>query len=378
MKKIVLLSPAHPLRGGIAASSERLAREFQNMGHEVLIFSFSLQYPGFLFPGTTQYTSDPEPSDLEIRTIINSVWPLNWIRVGRTLKNLGPDIIIARYWLPFMGPCLGTILKIAKRNGHTHTMALVDNAIPHEKRPGDLLFTRYFLAGVDGFVVMSHSVKQDILNLSPDKPVLFNPHPIYDNYGPPVDKEEARRHLKLKVNGRYLLFFGFIRDYKGLDLLLEALADPRIINMGIELVVAGEYYGRREFYESLIKELDISDRVHAHTHFIPAEEVKYYFGAADVVVQPYRSATQSGISQIAYHFEKPMIVTSVGGLPEIVPHGEAGYITDINPEAIAAAISDFYANDRETALAAGVKKRKHLFRWDTLANSFLQLLHRNT
>ena len=378
MKKVILLSPAHPLRGGIATSSERLAREFHKMGHHVQIYSFSLQYPGFLFPGTTQYTSDPPPADLEIHTTVNSVWPLNWIKVGRTLKKMRPDLIIARYWLPFMGPCLGTILRIARGNGHTRTMALVDNAVPHEKRLGDLLFTRYFLAQADGFVVMSEAVRQDIQQLAPGKPVRFNPHPIYDNYGELVPKEEARRHLQLDEAGRYLLFFGFIRDYKGLDLLLQAIADARVQKAGVKLIIAGEYYGKQEYYESLIRDLNLQDRVHSHTHFIPTDQVKYFFGAADVVAQPYRSATQSGISQIAYHFEKPMIVTGVGGLPEIVPDGVAGYITDISADAIADAIVDFYSQNKEAELVAGVKGRKHLFNWNSLVDCFLQLLQGNT
>ena len=225
---------------------------------------------------------------------------------------------------------------------------------------------------------MSHSVKKDILGLTPGKPVLFNPHPVYDNYGDPVPKLEARQRLHLQADGQYLLFFGFIRDYKGLDLLLHAMADPRIKDAGIQLIIAGEYYGKQEYYETLIQDLNLTDRVQAHTHFIPTEEVKYYFGAADVIVQPYRSATQSGISQIAYHFEKPMIVTNVGGLPEIVPHGEAGYITDISAPAIAEAIVDFYAQNKEADLIAGVTRRKHLFKWDALANSFLQLLSQTT
>ncbi len=374
MKQLVLLSPAHPLRGGIATSSERLAREFQYQGYEVTIYSFRLQYPGFLFPGTTQYTDDPAPNDLRIKTVVNSIWPINWIRVGLELRKLRPDAVICRYWLPFMGPCLGTILRLARSNGHTKTLALVDNAIPHEKRPGDIPFTRYFLGSVDGFVTMSKAVEADIRRFTADKPILFNPHPIYDNYGPIVDKGHARQILELEPRGKYLLFFGFIRAYKGLDLLLEALSDPRIRSAGIQLIIAGEYYGKQAYYESLIDSLDIRSQVIAHTHFISAEKVKYYFGAADLVVQPYRTATQSGISQIAYHFEKPMLVTRVGGLPEIVPHGQAGYVTEVNPAEISNAILDFYEQQRESTFIAGVRSRKHLFGWDKLVEKFEKII----
>ncbi|RMG85903.1 MAG: glycosyltransferase [Bacteroidetes bacterium] len=376
MKNIVILSPAHPLRGGIASSTERLAVELQNNGYQVVIYSFSLQYPGFLFPGKTQYSDDPAPPGLDIRPKVNSVNPLNWVRVGLELKNRRPDLILTRYWLPFMGPSLGTILNIARRNGHTRTMCIADNVIPHERRPGDRLFTRFFIHNVEAFIVMSRSVKKDIRQFTRQKPVEFIPHPIYDNYGPRVSRAEALHHLGLSEEFRYILFFGFIRDYKGLDLLLKAMANPRLRQRPVRLLVAGEYYGNAAFYENLIRSEGIENQVIMKTEFIPSEMVKYYFGAADLVVQPYKSATQSGISQLAYHFEKPMVVTRVGGLPEIVEHGKAGYVTDVHEDAIAAAILDFFDHNRLAELTAGVRQNKALFSWENMVRGIEKLYAR--
>lgn len=370
---IVLLSPVHPLRGGIAASTERLALALQQAGHRVVIFSYSLQYPGFLFPGETQYSSDPAPQGLDIRTVLNSVNPLNWVKVGLALRKLRPDLIIPRYWLPFMGPCLGTVLRLARSNGHSRVIPLADNILPHEKRPGDRLFTRWFIGAADACMVMSRSVEQDLREFSTSMPAACIPHPVYDSYGESVGREEALQHLGLSTSPRYLLFFGLIRDYKGLDLLLQAMAAPRLQGLDLRLLIAGEYYGNRERYEQLIAELGIADRLVLHTAFIPTGEVKYYFGAADLVVQPYRSATQSGISQVAYHFEKPMVVTPVGGLPEIVPHGKAGYVVPAQPADIAAAIADFYENNRAEALSRGVAAEKGRFTWEAMVKGLESL-----
>ena len=223
-KHIVIIGPAYPLRGGLASYNERLAREFQHQGHQVTIFTFSLQYPGFLFPGTTQYSSDPAPKDLDIHIAINSVNPLNWFRIGSKIKNLKPDLVVVRYWLPFMGPCLGTILRRIKNNGHTRIVCIADNIIPHESRPGDKAFTRYFIKPVDTFITMSEKVMKDLALFAAKKPATLVPHPLYDNFGDPVGKDAARKHLGLSPADKILLFFGFIRHYKGLDILLDAMA----------------------------------------------------------------------------------------------------------------------------------------------------------
>lgn len=367
-KKIVILGPAYPLRGGgITTFNERLAYEFISMGHDVTIFSFSLQYPNFLFPGKTQYSSDPAPEGLNIKTRLNSINPLNWWIVGNEIKALKPDELIVRFWLPFMGPSLGTVLRRVKKNKHTRIISIVDNIIPHEKRIGDKLFSSYFVKPVDRFVVMSRSVKEDLKSfIKPDKPVEYVPHPVYDNYGELLDKKTAREFLKLDADEKYILFFGFIRKYKGLDLLYKAMGDPRIKSKKIRLIVAGEYYVDKDYYADIIAEKGISDCLELHTDFIPNDAVKYYFCAADLVVQPYKTATQSGISQLAYHFEKPMLVTNVGGLPEIVNHGEAGYVVGVNEHEIADAILDFYNEDREADFVEQVKENKKRFSWANL------------
>ncbi len=365
MKKIALLSPAHPLRGGIASSTERFAQALQEAGYQVDIISFTMQYPEFLFPGKSQYTDDPAPRGLTIKPRINSVNPLNWLAVGRELKRDAYDIIVCRYWLPFMGPALGTILRRAKGAGAI-VVALTDNIVPHEKRVGDAAFTRYFLDAVDGALVMSRAVGKDFERLAPGKPYRFVPHPIYDNYGEPASREVSLQALGLLPAYRYLLFFGFVRAYKGLDILLKAMADERVRSLPVRLIVAGEFYEDEEKYQALIRELDIADLVHLFANYIPKESVRHFFGAADLVVQPYKTATQSGISQMAYHFEKPMIVTRVGGLHEIVPHGEAGYVVDTDPWAVAGAIADFFNHQRMAELRAGVAARKARFSWERL------------
>ncbi|MCC7465838.1 MAG: glycosyltransferase [Saprospiraceae bacterium] len=368
-KKIVILSPAHPLRGGIAASSERLAQALQEAGHEVVIYSFSLQYPAFLFPGKTQLTDDPAPEGLVIKTRLNSINPFNWIRTGWQIAREQPDHIIVRFWLPFMGPSLGTTLRIARwfSAKKMQITALVDNIIPHEKRPGDRIFARWFVGACDDFVVMSKSVGAEIRQFT-RKEVRFSPHPVYDTYGAPVDAQEARQLLKLPAKAPLVLFFGFIRKYKGLDLLLEALqhTPPHI-----HAVVAGECYEDWSFYQEIIDKHHLDDRVHIYHDFIPAELVKWYFSAANLVVQPYRTATQSGISQIAYHFEKPMVVTNVGGLPEIVTHGVSGYVVPPEPEALAAAIQDYFEGNRQNTMVEGVKTEKKRFSWEALVEKLL-------
>lgn len=346
--------------------------EIQNEGYEVVIYSFSLQYPGFLFPGKTQFSNDPAPFGLEIHTAVNSINPFNWLKIGLELRRLRPDLIVPRYWLPFMGPCLGCILRIVKGNGHTKVVAIADNVLPHEKRPGDRAFTRWFISACDAFVVMSKSVLDD-LRLFTQKPCSVIPHPIYDNYGEHSPREQALAQLGLPPQNKYLLFFGFIRDYKGLDLLLEAMADERMRKMDLKLIVAGEYYGNREKYEAQIRNLGLENQLVMRTDYIPNEQVRHYFGAADLVVQPYRTATQSGISQMAYHFEKPMVVTDVGGLAEIVPDGEAGYVVPVDAKSIANAIVDFYENDRAAAFSKGVAEGKKRFSWKAMVEGVLTL-----
>jgi glycosyltransferase involved in cell wall biosynthesis len=361
--KIAIIGSAHPLRGGLAAFNERLAQELMSQGHEVVIYSFTLQYPSFLFPGKTQYTDEPAPPNLNIRTKVNSVNPINWLTVGSQMRSEKFDLVIVKYWLPFMGPAFGTLLRQVKKNKQTRTLCIVDNIIPHEKRPGDTAFTKYFIKPVDAFVTMSKDVLKDVKTFT-NKPALFSPHPIYDSYDEPVSKAEACQHLKLDPTKCYILFFGFIRRYKGLDILLEAMADERVRKSDIRLIVAGEYYDDQAVYNEIIERLQLKERLQLFTDFIPNSEVRYYFSAADVVVQPYRTATQSGITQIAYHFEKPMIVTNVGGLPEIVPDGKVGFVVAPTPADIADALLRFYAPGSLPNSRDHILEEKKKYTWE--------------
>ena len=364
---VVIIGPAYPLRGGLATYNERLARAFQAAGDTVRIVTFSLQYPDFLFPGQTQFSTEAGPTDIAIEVSLNSVNPLTWWQVGRKLRQERPDLVVFRFWLPVMGPALGTVARLVRGNGHTRVVAITDNVIPHEKRPGDRPLTRYFLSACDGFVTMSRSVLADLQRLGFGRqPALYRPHPLYDNFGPAKPKAEALAALGLPAQFRYVLFFGFIRAYKGLDILLEAMADARVAALPVKLIIAGEFYEDAAPYETLIQKLNLENRLVRATDFIPNEQVANYFSAADMVIQPYKNATQSGVSQVAYHFGRPMLVTDVGGLAELIPNGVVGYVVPPSPTAIADALVDFYTHDREEALAAGVRQVRTKFSWEVM------------
>ena len=369
--KVVIIGPAHPLRGGLATFNQRLARQFSNEGHECSIVSFSLQYPSFLFPGTTQYSSDAAPGDVTIHTLINSVNPLNWLSVGSKIKKWKPDLVVVRYWLPFMGPALGTILRTVKKNKHTKIVCIADNVIPHEKRFGDIPFTKYFLKAPDAFVTMSERVLSDLRRFT-NKPAQLVQHPLYDNFGEPVTKTEARKHLGLDEKDRLILFFGFIRQYKGLDLLLKAMADTRIKKENIKLVVAGEFYEDDKAYLQLIRDNNLQEQVILKTNFIPDSEVKYFLCSGDCVVQPYKNATQSGVTPLAYHFEKPMIVTNVGGLPSLVPDEKVGLVCEPEPGSIANAILKFYQLG-EQYFIPHLRNEKEKYSWSKLTEAIFVL-----
>ncbi len=372
MQKVIIIGPAHPLRGGLATFNQRLAKEFLDEGFECSILSFSLQYPSILFPGTSQYTLEAAPEGIRIRSLINSVNPLNWISVGNILKKEKPDLIVVRFWIPFMGPALGTILRRVKRNNHTKVICIADNVLPHEKRPGDLPFLKYFLKAPDGFITMSEKVMTDLVAFVKEKPAQVVQHPLYDNFGEKIDKTEARDILGLPKNEKIILFFGFIRQYKGLDLLLEAMKDERIQHEKIKLLIAGEFYEDEKPYLEQIKNNGLKASVILRTKFIQDSEVRYYLGAADCVVQPYRNATQSGVTPLAYHFEKPMIVTNVGGLPSLVPHLKSGLVCEPQPTAIADAILHFYRLG-EDYFIPHLREEKKKYSWALLVEAILNM-----
>jgi D-inositol-3-phosphate glycosyltransferase len=371
-KRVLIVGPAWPLRGGLATYNERLCRAFIEQGFECEILSFSLQYPSILFPGKTQFSEDVKPSDITIYSAINSVNPFNWWMVGSKFAKKKYDLVVFRYWMSFMAPSFGYIARRLRQSG-ARVVAITDNIVPHEKRFFDKPFTNYFLNGCDGFLAMSKEVQAQAKALQPMKKVAYVPHPMYDMFGPVMDKSLAKSAIGLDPNIHYLLFFGFIRKYKGLQLLLKSFHRFNPKEKNTKLIIAGEFYEDAQPYLDLIKELDLSNWVELRTDFIPNAEVGKYFSASDMVVQTYTSATQSGVTQIAYYYDKPMLVTNVGGLAELVPDGKVGYVCGQDEAEIANAIQDFYAQNREATFRAGVAEEKQKFTWDYLINHLTEI-----
>jgi glycosyltransferase involved in cell wall biosynthesis len=378
--RIIILGTAYPYRGGLASYNERLARQLISEGHDTEILTFTLQYPGFLFPGKSQFTDAPAPEGLQISRILNSMNPFNWLKTGRIIRKHNPDILLIKYWHPAMAPCFGSVARIAGKGkkGKTKVICIFDNVIPHEKSLVDRLLTRYFTGSIDGAVVMSRSVGEDLKSFRINIPVTFNPHPLYDNYGPLVSRSLALGKLNLDPTFSYLLFFGFIRAYKGLDLLLEAFADRRLRSRNLKLIVAGEFYESDKPYCEIINTNNLTADVIMLSRFIREDEVASLFCAADLVVQPYRSATQSGVTQIAYHFEKPMLVTDVGGLSEIVPDGKCGYVVKPEPVCIADAIIDYFSNNRQEEFTKNVREEKNKFTWSRLTSTIVDIYNKTS
>ena len=371
VNKLVIIGPAWPLRGGLSAFDEKLATQFTEKGIQTRIDTFSLQYPSILFPGKSQYTTDPKPNNVNIEVCINSINPFNWIKIGLKLYREKPDLIIVRFWIPFLAPCLGTILKIAKKNKYTKVISIVDNMIPHEKRIGDRLLTNYFVKTVDGFIAMSEKVKNDIKTFS-HKPVSISPHPIFNHFGDPITKLEARLQLGLPKEDKIILFFGYIRKYKGLDLLIHAMANEAIKKLGIQLMIVGEFYEDASAYHDLVSSLGLQDQIKFYSNYIQDGEVKNYVCSADFIIQPYRNATQSGVTPLAYHFEKPMLVTNVGGLADTVPNLKTGIVVAPTTEAIAKGIETLYELG-ENNFIPNIKEEKKKYSWAQMTEKFLAL-----
>lgn len=371
---IVLLGTAYPFRGGLATFNERLARQLQAEGHTVEVITFTVQYPSFLFPGKTQYSTEQAPTDLHITQQVNSCNPFNWLAVGRKIRQMQPDMLITCYWMAFFAPCYSIIHRIVKGNGKTRCIALVHNMIPHEPSILDKLFAPFFVRNTDGFVALSDSVVQDIQGIDKNnKPKTAYPHPIYDHFGAPIDKQTACQALHFDSNNQYMLFFGLVRAYKGLDLLLDAFGKVKDQLPNLQLIIAGEFYEDEDKYRAQIAHNQLTDKVIIKNEFIADADLPIYFGAADLIVQPYKSATQSGVTQVAFHFEKPMLVTNVGGLSEIVHDHKMGYAVAPNANAIADAIIDYYTNQRQEAYTQYLIQQKENYSWAKLANAFFNI-----
>ena len=361
--KIGIIGTAYPYRGGIAAFNARLAQEYISQGHEVTLYNFTLQYPGFLFPGTTQYSDAAAPEGLTIVRCINSCNPFNWIKAGRRIRRDAPDIVIFAYWMSYFAPCYGTIARMLGKK--IKKVGLIHNMISHEANLMDRLLPNYFVKTLNGMVALSDKVLNDIRHYNDLKPVTVCPHPLYDHFGKKEGREEAAAVLGLDPSQEYALFFGHIRDYKALDWLIEAFADEKLKDK--KLVIAGEFYGDGKKYYDQVERLGIADRIVWFSQFISEDEVCHFFSVADLVVLPYRSATQSGVTQIAYHFEVPMLVTDVGALGEIVPDHKAGYCVHPDPNSISRALVEFFSEKPD--FSEGIKECKLRYSWSRMADA---------
>lgn len=372
VKKIIIVGPAHPYRGGIAAFNERMALELTAQGVEASIITFTMQYPSLLFPGKSQYSDELQPQNIKITRGLHTLNPFNWVRLGLKIRKLKADIVILRYWMPFFAPCLTVLAWLSG----TQVILLADNIIPHETRMGDKLLTSVLLRAVDAVMVLSQSVAQDLNQWSFKKPILYSPHPIFNQYGQAMDRELACQQLKLDQNKRYILFFGFIREYKGLDILLKSMKTLENSQPNLELIIAGEFYGNEEFYKNMVQDLGIETRCHIYSNFIPDDDIKQFFSVADALILPYKSATQSGVTQIAYHFNCPMIATNVGGLSEYIEHGKQGLLCALDADSLAQAIDKFYTQDLKNPMTADIKITKQAYSWEVFTTALKEFGHR--
>ncbi|HET6402869.1 MAG TPA: glycosyltransferase family 4 protein [Candidatus Kapabacteria bacterium] len=380
--RIVIVGTAYPLRGGIAHHISLLEQTLVRRGHDVKVITFKRQYPKFLFPGKSQEEITNDDSDDRSSRITNgpaeqlidSINPITWMKAGVAAANFKPDLILFKYWIPFFAPAYGVLARTAKRLTRKHgrecrVAFIVDNVLPHEKRPGDLMLTKFAFRAVDYFIVLSDAVERDLKAVEPAAKIVRLDHPTFENFGPRVDRFEARTKLGISGDAPVILFFGYIRKYKGLDILLRAM--PRILERLTELrlIVAGEFYGDEKEYRALIEELRIpAKNLVLATDYIPNDQVTIYFSAANVCVLPYRSATQSGIVLVAYNFDVPAIATNVGGLAEVVKDGESGLIApEATPESVAEKVIQFFEEGLEEKLTHGVIEEKQKYSWDVFA-----------
>lgn len=371
--RIVLIGTAYPLRGGIA-HYVGLLWKYLSRRHDVRIVTFSRQYPKLLFPGKSQEESGDAGIPVESVQWIDSINPFTWIRTGLRIRAMKADLLLFKFWMPFFAPSYGVISMIARWGGRTKTMFICDNVIPHERRPGDKLLTRFAFRFVDYYVVQSRAVERDLKSWARDPVYAYLPHPVYEIFGEEEERAQARRRLaalhadlSLGDDEKVLLFFGYIRDYKGLDVLLDAM--PHILaKEQVTLLVVGEFYNNERQYREQIERLGIAARVRVHSAYVPNEEVAPFFSASDVLVLPYKSATQSGIIQIAYNFHRPVIATDVGGLGEVIVDGKTGYLAPAGqPEAIADAVLRFYGERRFDSFREGVIEEKKKYSWEYMA-----------
>lgn len=374
--KLSFIGPAYPYRGGLATIIENLARVFATRGNEVDIKTFTLQYPRLLFPGKSQFRTGEAPKSLTISRQVSTVNPFSWLRVGRRLRREAPEMVVLKYWTPLMAPCFGTICRLARKNRKTKVVVHLDNITPHEPRFYDRLLNSYFLGACDGFIYMSEAVNSDLRTYLPNPKALFSPHPLFDNYGARMEREEACRRLHLDAEVSYVMFFGYIREYKGLDILLDAWAMLKAEGRtkGKRLLVVGEVYGSDSPYREQIERLGLGEEdMLFHDSFVPDEEVAEWFSVADMVALPYRSATQSGVTQVAYAYDVPMVVTRVGGLAEMVEDDVVGVLAEVSARSVAEAIAKVFEGDNLERYRQGVVRNKGRFSWEATADRIEEL-----
>lgn len=362
---IAYLSTFYPLRGGIAQFNASLLHAFQEQNHPVSAYTFTRQYPKMLFPGKSQYVTPDDPAiPISSIALLDTMNPISYYRTASAIAQNTPHLLVMKFWMPFFAPSLGTVAKQLRKNS-VKVISILDNVIPHERRLGDMALIRYFLRQNDGFIVMSETVKQDLLTLRPSAPFIHQSHPLYNHFGRKIEQNKAREQLNIPINKKILLFFGFIRSYKGLDILLQALP---LLPEDYNVVIAGEVYGDFTTYQDIITEHSLQDRVHIHVRYINDTEVPLFFSASDLCVLPYRSATQSGIVPIAYHFDLPVVITDTGSLGEMVaPYGTGLIASDITPIAIAETIQQYFNGNLELRCKHSILQYKQQHSWAILA-----------
>ncbi len=368
---IAMLGIFPPYRGGIQHFNTLLYQHL-SAEHPVTAINFYRQYPRLFFPGTSQFDPAGPVDKAFAQRLIDPVNPVTWFQVVQRLKHLAPELVIFKYWLPFFAPAFGTMMRQLRKNTRSKSLCIIDNLTPHENRPGDRLLNKYLVAHTDAFICMSETVAGQLLRIKPEARYRYSPHPLYSNFGARIPKDQARHRLGLGSEP-LVLYFGYIRKYKGLMTLLDALPET-VERLGAKAIIAGEFYDDREPYLAKIRAHALAPHLILADRFIPDDEVNLYFSAADVVVLPYLSATQSGIVSIALHYDLPCIVTDVGGLPEVVHHQKTGLVVPPDdPPALAQAMVEFFEKIDRQAMARHIALEKKRYSWETFIGAIGEL-----
>jgi glycosyltransferase involved in cell wall biosynthesis len=369
--KIAFLSPFYPYRGGIAQFSDSLYNELRK-NNEVKAFTFKRQYPSVFFPGKSQFVLEDDLNrGIDAERVLDTINPFTFARTSIMISDFRPEVFLLSFWMPFFSPAFGRIAgSVRKLQSKVKIVSILHNVLPHEKRTGDISLTKYFLNKCTGFVVLNEESKRQLLSIMPDAKYIVHPHPLYDHYGEREDKTEARTKLGIAQDKKVILFFGLIRDYKGLDLLIEAMKE---LDDSYLLLIAGEVYGKFDKYNELIGKHSLQSKIKLNLNYIPDKELPLYFSAADVCVLPYRSGTQSGIVAVSYHFGLPVIVTDTGGLKEMVEEGKTGLVVPKpEPEQLSQAIAKFMKIKNKSQFQSNIEVYKQTHSWKSFADDLLE------